>query len=105
MVLKKGLKTTPYNVCGHTIDVVYAKKLTMDDQNCWGAYDDDTRRIMLKYGMDKYRKAEVFLHEIIHSISFIHNFELSEKAVNTLAIELVAFIRNNKLPQLKKIMK
>jgi hypothetical protein len=105
MVKKNGLKTTTYNVCGHNIDVVYARKLTMDDKNCWGTYDDDKRRIMLKYGMDPYRKGEVFLHEVIHAISFIHNFELSEKAVNTLAIELVAFIRNNKLPQLKRIMK
>ena len=94
-----------FTVAGHKIKLVYTNKLKLDNEDCWGSYDDDKRTIYMRYKMDECRKADTFLHEIIHSIDFIHNLNLSEKAVNILAIELVAFIRNNKLPLLRKIMK
>jgi len=84
-------------IAGHTITIKYKKEIIYNGSNCWGLYCDDKHIIYLKMGMEKSRKSEVFLHECIHAIEFIHNLKLSEKSVNLLGIELFAFIRNNKI--------
>ena len=88
-------------VAGHTITIKYKKKIFFEGKEVWAFYDDDHHIIYLTMGMDKTRKMEVFLHECIHAISFIHSLHLSEKSVNLLGIELLALIRNNNI-RLKK---
>lgn len=103
---KINLKTPRIiTVCGHDIKIRHTSKLALDKDPCWGFYDDNSRTIWLRTKMDKSRKAEVLLHEIIHAIAFIHNLNVSEKAVNTLAIEIMAFMKHNKLSVIKKVMK
>lgn len=93
------------NICGHDVTIKYSKKLFHNKSKIWGLYDDGARIIWLQNGMDKSRRAEVLLHEIMHAISYIHGFTLSEKAVNTLAIELNSVLKNNKLSIIKEVMK
>jgi hypothetical protein len=84
-------------VAGHTIKIVYKKALIVNGVECWGVWSDDSHTIYLKSGMDRTRKLEIFLHEVIHAISDIHILSLSEKSVKLLALELLATIRNNKI--------
>ena len=84
-------------IAGHTIPILYKEVLKFDGADSWGYYDDNKHTIYLKKGMDKNHRAEVLLHECIHAIEFIHNFGLTEKAVNLLGIEILALIRNNNI--------
>jgi Zn-dependent peptidase ImmA (M78 family) len=84
-------------IAGHTIKIIYKKKIVYNGGVAWGLYDDDKHIIYLTMGMEKTRKMEVFLHECIHAIEHIHGLNLSEKDVNLLGIELFAFMRNNKI--------
>ena len=59
--------------------------------------DSDNSLIYIERGMEKTRKAEVLIHEVIHFISTLYNLGLSEKKVNILGIALLAFLRENKL--------
>lgn len=84
-------------VAGHSIKIVLKDELVIDNSECWGLYDDSTDTIYLQKKMPKTRKMEVLIHECIHAFSSIHNLNLTEKVVNTIAIEILALIRNNKL--------
>jgi len=94
-----------FTISGHKINVKYSKSMFLGNEGCWAIYDDDTSTIWVRKGMPPSRKAEVLLHEVIHAISYIHGFDISEKAVNTLAIEMIAFFRTNKLSFIRKILK
>lgn len=84
-------------VCGHDIHIKYKKGLNVDGIEAWGVYDDAKATIWLRMGMDRTRKMEILLHELIHAIDHIQVLNLSEKAVKALGVEVLAVIRNNKL--------
>ena len=90
-------------IAGHTITVLYKKKIMLDGKDVWAYYDDERHRIYMTMGMERSRKMEVFLHECIHAISFIHGLNMTEKAVDHLGIELLALVRNNKIDIRKEI--
>jgi hypothetical protein len=90
------------NIAGHTINVVHKDGLIFESQECWGLYDDDKHTIYLKKGMEKTRKMEILLHEALHAIDHIHVLNLSEKAVKTLGVEILALIRNNRINLLER---
>ena len=84
-------------IAGHVVTIKYKKGLMLENHECWGIYDSDKSIIWLRLGMDKTRKQEILLHEILHAISDIHLLNLSEKQVKILGIEVLAAIKNNRL--------
>ena len=96
----KILKTI--TIAGQSIQVVYKENLQVEGQDVWGYYDSDKHEIGLRKGMEKTREMEILLHEGIHAIESIHTLKLSEKAIKILGIEILAFIRNNKLNLLER---
>lgn len=84
-------------IAGHQVTVKHKKGLVLNNQQCWGVYDDEKHEIYLRTGMDKTRKSEILLHECIHAIDHIHVLGLSEKAVKILGVEILALLKNNKI--------
>lgn len=84
-------------IAGHNIQIKYGRGLKLNGKECWGIYNDSKKTIFLRSGMDKSRKAEIFLHECIHAIDDIHVLNLTEKAVKILGVEISGLIRNNKI--------
>ena len=84
-------------ICGHEVAVKYKKGLIVDGKECWGVWEQDKNIIYLRAGMEKSRKQEIVLHEMLHACSDIHLLNLTEKQVKILGIELLAFIRNNRI--------
>ena len=85
------------SIAGHEIAIKHKKGLSINGQEAWGIWDDDKHIIYLRFGMDKTRKQEILIHEIIHAIDHIHVLNLSERVVKILGVEIVAVIRNNNL--------
>jgi Zn-dependent peptidase ImmA (M78 family) len=90
------------NLCGHTYEVIYKKQILMDGRECYGLCDIDKHVIYLKTGMAETQRMDVLLHECIHAIEGIFGLNLTETAVNNLAIGLLSLIRENKLNFLEK---
>lgn len=89
-------------VCGHEIQIRHKTKLIVNGAECWGLYHDEANTIYLKSGMSRDRKLEILLHEVIHVIEAIHVLDLTEKAVRILAIEILAFVVNNRIRILER---
>lgn len=89
-------------VCGQAIQVRYRKGLVVDGQEAWGCYDSDKHVIWLRQGMEKTRRMEILLHEVVHAVESIHTLNLPEKAVKILGVEMLAFIRNNHINLLER---
>ena len=85
------------NICGHTIKIIYKKKLFHNGSECWGLYDTEKEIIYLKMGMTRSQKSEIVLHEAIHAIEHINNINISEQGVKNLSIGLLGLIKNNKV--------
>ena len=85
------------SIAGHEISIKHKKGLNVGGQEAWGVWDDAKHIIYLRFGMDKTRKQEILIHEIIHAIDHIHVLHLSERVVKILGVEIVAAIRNNNL--------
>ena len=89
-------------VCGQSIQIKYVKDLKVEGKDCWGCYDSDKHEICLREGMEKTREMEILLHEVLHAIESIHTLALPERAIKILGIEILAFIRNNKINLLER---
>jgi hypothetical protein len=83
-------------ICGYDFKLVYKNTVLVDSDKCLGCCMSDKSIIELKKGMDKEKKKEVILHEAIHAMSDIMDLGLGEKAVNTLGVVMVNFMKNNK---------
>lgn len=84
--------------CGAEYKVMFHRNLCGDKgQPLFGQADCNGYTINLEYGMDKQKKQEVILHEILHIIDFNKGFNLGEKGVNNLTLELIQVIRDNKI--------
>ena len=85
------------NVCGHGFKIVYRKNLKNEGSDCYGLIDFEKEIIYLATGMTLDRKKDTLLHEVIHAISHLNNFNLSENATNLLALNIIATLKTNKL--------
>lgn len=85
-------------VAGHWIHYQYEKDpKDKNGQLLNGEADSNNNIIRLRYGLEKYKKAEIVLHENLHIISDNHELNLDERTICTLAVEILNFIRVNKI--------
>jgi len=84
-------------ICGQVFDVVQKKELSYDGEHLLGLCIPNECKIFIKKGLTKEKRVEVFIHECLHAIDENRNLKLGEKKVNTLGIEIIRFIRENKI--------
>jgi hypothetical protein len=102
--LKGGRMKIPktIKVGGHTVPVLFGKKIQSGKSNCLGLADTNFQTIFMvkKYQGHKRSKSCLWgtlLHEIIHLISEQYACELSEKQVRRITNGLFAVLKDNKL--------
>jgi len=83
--------------CGNDIKVIYKKKIFDVKGEYLGHALTNQNRLLLEYGMDKTKKRETFLHELIHFISDTQHLGLSEKQIDALAPNIIDLIITNNL--------
>jgi len=85
-------------LCGADFQIVFKRKLIDSDGNSLlGLCDVNNCVIFLQTGMESQKRFEVFFHEVLHAIDENMCFGLGEKKVNNLAIEIIRFIKDNKI--------
>lgn len=86
---------------GKIFNIVYKNTLKdkdlHDGAELLGKADVNACKIYLSRGLSKEKKKEIFLHEVLHVIDIDKGFNLTEKKVNNLAIEILDFIISNKI--------
>lgn len=83
-------------ICGFDFNITYKPLVVESGDSCLGCCKSDNNVIEIKKGIVPQRENEVILHESIHAISDIMNMELTELQVNTLGVELINYIKDNK---------
>jgi hypothetical protein len=86
---------------GKVFTITYKSRLNdkdlHDGADLLGKADINACKIFLLRGLSKEKKKEIFLHEVLHIIDTDKGFNLNEKKVNNLAIEILDFIISNKI--------
>ena len=81
----------------HEVKVVFKKSLHDNGHDLSGWSQPDKGIICLKYGIEKSRRAEIFLHECIHYMDDIYALRLDEPRINVLTNAILTFIKRNNL--------
>ena len=84
---------------GHHVVKVKFLKECVDEKGkpADGMASPEKNEILIQKGLQKNRRAEVFLHEALHIISGIYDVGLSERQVVLLANFIISLIKTNKL--------
>lgn len=85
------------DISGYTLKIEYKKKIFVNNEECFGTYNPETKIISLVKGMSPVRKKEIFLHEYIHFLEDIYRIEIREENVASLALGILQIIMNKKI--------
>jgi hypothetical protein len=85
-------------ICGQLFSIVYKKELKgRKEEPLLGQCDTNKCTIYLEKGMSDEKKKEVFIHECCHGICENLNLNLTESQINSFALFLIDFLRQNKI--------
>jgi len=87
------------NIGGIDFDVDLTSEIinSEDGARLWGQIKHDQSRIFVYSKLEEKKRWSVFMHEVLHGIEEIGNFDFGESGTDRLAHMLVDFLVRNKL--------
>ena len=87
------------NIGGIDFEVELTKDIIISDDGSrlWGQIKHEQSKILVYSKLEEKKRWSVFLHEVIHGIEEIGNFDFGESGTDRLAHMFVDFLVRNKL--------